>query len=70
MLIGPITVPRNREKNGGAAGNRTRVQFAYYVGVYPHSRTEARQVQYRRLRPSGEETSEQNRPYRIFVTDA
>jgi len=22
---------------GGAAGNRTRVQFAYYTHVYPHS---------------------------------
>ncbi len=34
MLIGPIPY---KPGNGGAAGNRTRVQFAYYVGVYPHS---------------------------------
>lgn len=37
MLIGPMGSPK-RETDGGAAGNRTRVQFAYYVGVYPHSR--------------------------------
>ena len=36
MLIGPIG-PVETEGNGGAAGNRTRVQSAYYVGVYPHS---------------------------------
>jgi hypothetical protein len=35
MLIGPIKP--NSRADGGAAGNRTRVQFAYYVGVYPHS---------------------------------
>ena len=30
MLIGPV--------NGGAAGNRTRVQSAYFARVYLHSR--------------------------------
>ena len=39
MLIGPIKI-LEYQGNGGAAGNRTRVQFAYYVGVYPHSQTE------------------------------
>lgn len=39
MLIGPMNFHHSYggKEDGGAAGNRTRVQFAYYVGVYPHS---------------------------------
>jgi hypothetical protein len=45
MLIGPM-LPKSelvlpaitRGKIGGAAGNRTRVQSAYFVRVYLHSR--------------------------------
>ena len=37
MLIGPMLARDNRGKIGGAAGNRTRVQSAYDVRVYPHS---------------------------------
>ena len=37
MLIGPMLSGDTRGKNGGAAGNRTRVQSAYDVRVYPHS---------------------------------
>ena len=39
MLIGPILSGDTRGKNGGAAGNRTRVQSAYYVRVYLHSQS-------------------------------
>ena len=38
MLIGPILPGDNPEGDGGAAGNRTRVQSAYYARVYLHSR--------------------------------
>ena len=37
MLIGPMQSRDNSGEIGGAAGNRTRVQSAYYVRVYPHS---------------------------------
>ena len=47
MLIGPIRSHDNLGEIGGAAGNRTRVQSAYYVRVYPHSSAEAGQSQYR-----------------------
>ena len=36
MLIGPALSGDTRGKIGGAAGNRTRVQSAYYVRVYLH----------------------------------
>ena len=36
MLIGPKLTGDTREGFGGAAGNRTRVQSAYYVRVYLH----------------------------------
>ena len=37
MLIGPM-LPRDTGREiGGAAGNRTRVQSAYYTRVYLHS---------------------------------
>src|SRR3990167_9238037 len=42
------------ERFGGAAGNRTRVQSAYYVRVYPHSSAEAGRSQYRVFGPSME----------------
>ena len=38
MLIGPMQPADNAGGGGGAAGNRTRVQSAYYVRVYLHSR--------------------------------
>ena len=38
MLIGPSLSGDTRRKIGGAAGNRTRVQSAYYARVYLHSR--------------------------------
>jgi len=37
MLIGPMISADNAGENGGAAGNRTRVRFAYYTRVYRHS---------------------------------
>ena len=37
MLIGPMQPADNAGGVGGAAGNRTRVQSAYYVRVYLHS---------------------------------
>ena len=39
MLIGPALPGDTRVKIGGAAGNRTRVQSAYYVRVYLHSQS-------------------------------
>ena len=40
MLIGPM-LPRDTGREiGGAAGNRTRVQSAYYARVYLHSPVE------------------------------
>ena len=39
MLIGPSLPGDNPGKIGGAAGNRTRVQSAYYVRVYLHSQS-------------------------------
>lgn len=47
MLIGPMQSQITWERFGGAAGNRTRVQSAYYVRVYPHSSAEAGRVEYR-----------------------
>ena len=54
MLIGPLLPPERmgcpgdtRGKIGGAAGNRTRVQSAYYARVYLHSRL-PRRLRYRR----------------------
>lgn len=47
MLIGPMQSHDNLGKIGGAAGNRTRVQSAYYVRVYPHSSAETGRSQYR-----------------------
>ena len=44
MLIGPVLVPDNGRRVGGAAGNRTRVQSAYYARVYPHSPSEPERV--------------------------
>jgi hypothetical protein len=42
MLIGPMPSRDNAGKGiGGAAGNRTRVQSAYYERVYLHSSAEA-----------------------------
>jgi len=38
MLIGPMLSGDNPGKIGGAAGNRTRVQSAYFARVYLHSR--------------------------------
>lgn len=38
MLIGPVLTGDDPGRIGGAAGNRTRVQSAYYVRVYLHSR--------------------------------
>ena len=32
-----ISPPKRGKEFGGAAGNRTRVQSAYFVRVYPHS---------------------------------
>jgi hypothetical protein len=49
MLIGPMQSHDNLGEIGGAAGNRTRVQSAYYVRVYPHSPAETGQIQYRAL---------------------
>ena len=37
MLIGPMLPADNARGIGGAAGNRTRVQSAYYTRVYLHS---------------------------------
>ena len=39
MLIGPSLPSDTWVKIGGAAGNRTRVQSAYYVRVYLHSQS-------------------------------
>jgi hypothetical protein len=39
MLIGPALPSDSLGKIGGAAGNRTRVQSAYYVRVYLHSQS-------------------------------
>lgn len=47
MLIGPMQSHDNLGEIGGAAGNRTRVQSAYYVRVYSHSPTEVGLFQYR-----------------------
>jgi hypothetical protein len=44
MLIGPMQSRDNSGEIGGAAGNRTRVQSAYYVRVYPHSPGEPEQA--------------------------
>src|SRR5579862_2067530 len=45
----------NPGRSGGAAGNRTRVQIAYYARVYLHSPAETGPVQYRRGRLTIEE---------------
>ena len=37
MLIGPVPSRDTGRRFGGAAGNRTRVQSAYYTRVYLHS---------------------------------
>lgn len=48
MLVGPMLAPPiTRGRNGGAAGNRTRVRSAYYKRVYRHSPGEPEQDQYR-----------------------
>jgi hypothetical protein len=47
MLIGPALSGDNPGKIGGAAGNRTRVQSAYYSRVYVHSPGKPEPLQYR-----------------------
>ena len=47
MLIGPVISADNAEEIGGAAGNRTRVRFAYYTRVYRHSPGKPGPNQYR-----------------------
>src|SRR3990167_3563979 len=50
MLVGPMLAPPiTRGRNGGAAGNRTRVRSAYYKRVYRHSPGEPEQDRYRRF---------------------
>src|SRR6476661_2802661 len=52
MLVGPMLAPPiTRGRNGGAAGNRTRVRSAYYKRVYRHSPGEPEQDQYRASTP-------------------
>jgi hypothetical protein len=47
MLIGPMQPADNAGRCGGAAGNRTRVQSAYYVRVYLHSPDKSEPTSYR-----------------------
>ena len=54
MLIGPIHPGDNPVKIGGAAGNRTRVQSAYFARVYLHSPGKPERFQYRDYCPAGE----------------
>lgn len=54
MLIGPARPGDNPVKIGGAAGNRTRVQSAYFARVYLHSPGKPEPPQYRAEGASGE----------------
>ena len=69
MLIGPMLSGDNdRGRIGGAAGNRTRVQSAYFVRVYLHSRSKPRHVQYRGGRTDFEVSTRPPGAYRTTST--
>ena len=54
MLIGPALSRDNSGGFGGAAGNRTRVQSAYFARVYLHSPGKPEHREYRDYWAAGE----------------